>query len=199
MFTFRKKESAGNSGDVWLLVGLGNPGPKYAKNRHNIGFMAVDEIAADHGAQAFKSKFQGMIADIQLSGQKALALKPMTFMNNSGQSVAAAAKFYKIPPEKIVVFHDELDIAPGKVKVKKGGGAAGHNGIKSIDSHLGTQDYWRVRLGIGHPGDRAAVHNYVLGDFAKADADWLEALINTLSDRAILIVEQGAEQYGREV
>ncbi len=174
--------------DMWLIAGLGNPGDKYEKNRHNVGFMAVDEIGADHGFPPYKSKFQGVISQGSIEGAKVLLLKPMTYMNNSGQSVAAAAKFYKIPPERIAVFHDEIDLDPGKLKVKQGGGAAGHNGLKSIDAHLGGQNYWRVRIGVGHPGDKNKVHNYVLGDFSKSDIKWLEPLLESISQNAPLLV-----------
>ncbi|MCB9989343.1 MAG: aminoacyl-tRNA hydrolase [Rhodospirillales bacterium] len=162
---------------MWLLAGLGNPGDKYAGNRHNVGFMAVDGIADEYGFPAFRSKFQGQMAEGVIAGHKVVILKPQTYMNNSGQSVAAAAKFYKIPPARIIVFHDELDLPNGKMKVKKGGGAAGHNGLKSIDSHLNNKDYWRIRLGIGHPGDREKVHGYVLGDFSKTDRAGINELL----------------------
>lgn len=165
----------------FLVVGLGNPGPDYARNRHNIGFMAADVIVRRHSFGPWRAKFQGEIAEGQIGGEKVLALKPQTYMNLSGQSVAAAARFLKIAVEDIVVLHDELDIAPGRIKVKRGGGAGGHNGLKSIDSHLG-QEYRRVRLGIGHPGDRALVSGYVLHDFAKADEAWLVPLLDAVAD-----------------
>lgn len=171
-----------------LLVGLGNPGTSHAGQRHNIGFMAVDAIAARHGLGPFKSRFQGQAADGRLGGTRALLLKPQTYMNLSGQAVGQAARYHKLGPDSVVVFHDELDLAPGKVKVKTGGGAAGHNGLKSIDSHLGN-GYRRVRLGIGHPGDKARVHGWVLSDFAKADRDWLADLLDALADNAALLVE----------
>jgi PTH1 family peptidyl-tRNA hydrolase len=163
-----------------LVVGLGNPGPEYARNRHNIGFMAADELVRRHSFGPWRSKFQGELAEGVIGGDKALILKPMTYMNLSGQSVAAAARFLKIAVDDIVVLHDELDIAPGRLKVKRGGGAGGHNGLKSIDSHLG-QTYRRVRLGIGHPGDRDLVSGYVLHDFAKADQAWLETLLDAVA------------------
>lgn len=169
---------------MWLFVGLGNPGQKYQHNRHNIGFMAMDVFVRRHNFSDWSKKFQGEISSGTLGGEKIILLKPQTFMNLSGQSVQAAAAFYKIAPENIVVFYDELDLQPGKLRVKKAGGSGGHNGIKSIDSHLG-QDYWRVRLGIGHPGDKNLVSNYVLGDFAKADgAAWLEPLLDALAEHA---------------
>jgi peptidyl-tRNA hydrolase, PTH1 family len=164
-----------------LFVGLGNPGAQYARNRHNIGFMAADAIAARHGFGPWRGKFQGEIAEGRLRTEKVLMLKPGTFMNLSGDSVRAAAQFYKIPPGDIVAFHDELDLAPGRVRVKTGGGHAGHNGLRSIAAHMGP-DFVRVRLGIGHPGDKRQVTAYVLGDFAKADAEWLDPLLEAVAD-----------------
>jgi PTH1 family peptidyl-tRNA hydrolase len=161
-----------------LVVGLGNPGSEYSQNRHNIGFMAADELVRRHSFGPWRAKFQGMMAEGNVDGIKVLALKPMTYMNLSGQSVAAAARFLKIPVEDVVVIHDELDVAPGRVKVKRGGGAGGHNGLKSIDAHLG-QNYRRVRLGIGHPGDKDRVSGYVLADFAKAET-WVTPLIDSV-------------------
>ena len=166
-----------------LLVGLGNPGAKYAGNRHNIGFMALDRIAADHGATPWRAKFQGQVAEVRLGADKVLLLKPMTFMNESGRAVGEAVRFHKLAPEDVIVLHDELDLAPGKCRVKRGGGHAGHNGLRSIHAHLGP-DYRRVRLGIGHPGHKDAVAGYVLRDFPKADADWLDDLLRGLSDGA---------------
>jgi len=170
---------------VW--VGLGNPEPGMARNRHNIGFMALDVIAICHGFSPWRQRFKGLVAEGSVGGQKILALKPMTYMNNSGESVQAAAAFYKLPPEAITAFHDELDLAPGKVRVKKGGGAAGHNGLRSMDRMLGTPDYWRVRLGIGHPGDKARVLPYVLGDFGKDDRNWLIILLDAVAEAAPLL------------
>lgn len=166
-----------------LFVGLGNPGPQYARNRHNIGYMAVDRIALDHGFAPYRSKFQGQITEGNLRGSKVLILKPETFMNRSGQAVGEAARFYKIAPKDIIVFHDELDLAPGKIRVKQGGGHAGHNGLRSIHGHMG-EGYGRVRLGIGHPGHKDKVSPYVLGDFAKSDQDWLDDLLRGISDGA---------------
>ncbi|MGV6847283.1 MAG: aminoacyl-tRNA hydrolase [Marinibacterium sp.] len=166
-----------------LFVGLGNPGAKYARNRHNIGFMAVDRIAEDHGFDPWRSKFQGRIAEGRLGGQKVLLLKPETFMNRSGQSVGEALRFYKLSPGDVTVFHDELDLAPGKVRVKSGGGHAGHNGLRSIHGHIGD-GYHRVRLGIGHPGRKEMVAGYVLHDFPKADDTWIEDLLRGISDGA---------------
>ncbi|MDE4133430.1 aminoacyl-tRNA hydrolase [Phaeobacter sp. QD34_3] len=166
-----------------LFVGLGNPGAKYAHNRHNIGFMALDRIAEDHGFSPWKSKFQGEISEGTLDGTKVLLLKPQTFMNNSGQSVGEAMRFYKLTPADVTVLHDELDLAPGKARVKQGGGHAGHNGLRSIHAHIGA-DYARVRLGIGHPGHKDAVAGYVLRDFPKADEAWLDDLMRGISDGA---------------
>ena len=169
-----------------LFVGLGNPGAAYAGNRHNIGFMAVDHIAADHGFGPWKKTFKGLAAEGRLGDTRVLLLKPETFMNLSGQSVQAAMAFHKILPADVVVFHDELDLAPGKLRTKMAGGHAGHNGLRSIHGHIGDA-YGRVRLGIGHPGHKDAVADYVLHDFAKADADWLEDLLQGLSDGASLL------------
>lgn len=166
-----------------LFVGLGNPGGGYAKNRHNVGFMAADRIADRHGFSQWKGKFSAQLAEGLLDGEKCLLLKPMTFMNESGQAVGEAMRFYKLTPADVTVLYDELDLAPGKVRVKQGGGAAGHNGIRSITRHIG-EDFVRVRIGIGHPGARAKVHNYVLRDFSKADEDWLEPLLDAIADAA---------------
>ncbi len=171
-----------------LLVGLGNPGPEYAKHRHNIGFMAVDEIARHHGFGPFRAKFQGLVAEGKISSRKVLALKPKTFMNESGQSVEAARAFYKILPEDIIIFHDEIDLVAGKVRVKRGGGHAGHNGLRSIHAHIGP-DYGRVRLGIGHPGDKDKVTGHVLKNFAKADAQWVEKVLDALAEHAGLLID----------
>ena len=164
-----------------LWVGLGNPGGQYAHNRHNIGFMAVDRIAVDHGFGPWRSKFQGQISEGAVAGEKVLLLKPGTFMNLSGQSVAEAARFHKIDLSDITVFHDEIDLAPARIKVKLGGGHAGHNGLRSISGHLGDS-YGRVRLGVGPPGHKDAVPGYVLKDFAKADGNWLDDLMRGISD-----------------
>ncbi|WP_185983514.1 aminoacyl-tRNA hydrolase [Aureimonas mangrovi] len=171
-----------------LFVGLGNPGPQYAGNRHNVGFMALDEIHRDPSFSPWSKKFQGEISEGRIDGGKVLLLKPQTFMNESGRSVLAAASFYKIAPAGIVVFHDELDLPPGKVRVKTGGGHGGHNGLRSIDAHLG-KDYRRVRIGIGHPGDKDRVSPYVLSDFAKADATWLDPLIEAMARDASLLAK----------
>ena len=166
-----------------LWVGLGNPGGKYAGNRHNIGFMALDSVADDHGFGPWKSKFQAEISEGRLGSEKVLLLKPQTFMNLSGQSVGEAMRFYKLTPDDVTVFHDELDLAPGKLRVKTGGGHAGHNGLRSIHQHIGAE-YHRVRLGIGHPGHKDRVAQYVLNDFAKADQDWLDDLLRGICDGA---------------
>ncbi len=166
-----------------LIVGLGNPGAKYARNRHNIGFMAVDQIARDHGFPPWKAKHQGSLTEGRFGSARAVLLKPETFMNKSGDSVAAAMRFYKLTPQDVIVLHDELDLAPGKVKYKVGGGHAGHNGLRSIHNHLGP-DYARVRLGIGHPGHKDRVAGYVLHDFARADEAWLDDVLRGISDGA---------------
>jgi len=166
-----------------LLVGLGNPGAKYERNRHNIGYMAVDEIVHRHSFGPWRARFQGLVSEGKLGAEKVLALKPATFMNLSGQSVGEAQRFYKLGLDDIVVIHDELDLAPGKMKVKTGGGSAGNNGIKSLSQHLGP-DYRRVRVGIGHPGDKNQVANYVLRDFSKSDQVWVDDLIDAISGAA---------------
>lgn len=164
-----------------LIVGLGNPGAKYARNRHNIGFMAVDEIAAAHGLSPWRAKFQGQVSEGRIGSDKVILLKPEMFMNLSGQAVGEAARFHKIDPADVIVFHDELDLAPAKIRVKTGGGHAGHNGLRSIHQHIGP-DYDRVRMGVGHPGHKDAVAGYVLRDFPKADADWLDNELRGIAD-----------------
>jgi PTH1 family peptidyl-tRNA hydrolase len=166
-----------------LWVGLGNPGAKYAANRHNIGWMAVERIASDHGFSPWRGKFRGSLCEGTLGGEKVLLLRPETFMNLSGQSVGEAMRFYKLAPGDVTVFHDELDLAPGKCRVKSGGGHAGHNGLRSLHQHMG-EAYHRVRLGIGHPGHKDRVASYVLSDFAKSDRDWLDDLMRGISDGA---------------
>ncbi|MDR6265240.1 MULTISPECIES: aminoacyl-tRNA hydrolase [Rhodobacterales] len=166
-----------------IFVGLGNPGAKYANNRHNIGFMALDRIAEDHGFAPWRSKFQGKVSEGRLGSEKVILIKPETFMNLSGQSVGEAMRFYKATPDDITVFHDELDLAPGKCRVKQGGGHAGHNGLRSIHQHIG-ETYARVRIGIGHPGRKEAVAGYVLHDFSKADEVWIDDLLRGISDGA---------------
>ncbi|MGE4063169.1 MAG: aminoacyl-tRNA hydrolase [Rhodospirillaceae bacterium] len=164
-----------------LLVGLGNPGERYARNRHNIGFMAIDAIASRYRFSPWRARFQGLLAEGLVDGEKVLALKPHTYMNLSGQSVGEAARFFKIDPGEIIVMYDEIELVAGKVKVKKGGGSAGHNGIKSIDAHVGPE-YWRLRMGIGRPETKEQVHGHVLSDFAKADEEWLGRLLAAVSD-----------------
>ena len=171
-----------------LLVGLGNPGPRYAGNRHNIGFMALNEIAHRHRAGPWRQRFQGQCAELALGGEKLLLLCPQTFMNESGRAVGEAARFLKIAPADVIVFHDELDLAPAKLRVKCGGGNAGHNGLRSISAHIGN-DYWRVRMGIGHPGDKALVHAFVLNDFAKSEQPWVEDLCSACADLLPLLVK----------
>ncbi|MEN8837935.1 MAG: aminoacyl-tRNA hydrolase [Celeribacter marinus] len=181
-----------------LFVGLGNPGGKYAENRHNIGFMAVERIADDHGFAPWRSKFQGKVSEGTLGHEKVVLLKPDTFMNLSGQSVGEAMRFYKLTPADVVVFHDELDLAPGKVRVKTGGGHAGHNGLRSIHQHIGA-DYDRVRMGIGHPGHKDRVAGYVLSDFAKAEQNWLDDVLRGSSDGAAALASGDGGKFSNAV
>jgi len=186
-----------------LVVGLGNPGPAYAGNRHNVGFMAAEAIARRHGFGPFRARFQGEIAEGTVAGRPILVLKPMTYMNESGRSVGAAARFYKIPTEDILVFHDELDLAAGKLRFKEGGGHAGHNGLRSLHGHVGP-GYRRVRLGIGRPGDKAPgdqsrVVGHVLKDFAKADAAWLDPLLDAIAEQFPLLVRGDAGAFMSKV
>ena len=174
-----------------LFVGLGNPGAKYARNRHNVGFMALDEIASAHSFSPWRRKFQGAVAEGRLGGEKALLLKPETMMNLSGQSVGEAMRYMKLAPGDVTVFHDEIDLAPGKCRVKQGGGHAGHNGLRSIHQHIGP-DYARVRIGVGHPGRKEAVPGYVLRDFPKADEGWLDDLLRGCADGAPKLAEGDA-------
>jgi PTH1 family peptidyl-tRNA hydrolase len=169
-----------------LFVGLGNPGAKYAANRHNIGFMAVDEIAQRHGFAPWRRRFQGETAEGTLERERAVLLRPLTFMNDSGRAVQEAANFFKLAPAEIAVFHDELELPPAKLRVKVGGGIAGHNGLRSISAHVGNE-YKRVRLGIGHPGVKELVHGHVLSDFAKSDRPWVEALLDAVTDNVALL------------
>nr|WP_243429997.1 aminoacyl-tRNA hydrolase [Acetobacter sacchari] len=184
---------------IQLWVGLGNPEPSMSRQRHNIGFMAVDEIASRFGFSPWRKRFRGEVAEGRVGDAKVLLLKPMTYMNASGDSVREAATFYKIAPDAISVFHDELDLAPGKVRVKRGGGAAGHNGLRSTDRQLGVPDYWRVRLGIGHPGSKERVHGWVLGDFAKAEQPALAALLEAVADAAPFLAGGEPEQFMTKV
>jgi PTH1 family peptidyl-tRNA hydrolase len=170
-----------------IFAGLGNPGDRHAGNRHNVGFMAVDAIARRHSFSPWTRKFQGLVAEGRLEGEKILLLKPQTYMNLSGQSVGEALRFYRLEPSQLTVFYDEIDLAPAKVRLKRGGGAGGHNGIRSLDSHIGP-DYRRVRIGVGHPGARELVSPHVLGDFSKADRQWLDPLLDAIADNAGLLV-----------
>ena len=169
-----------------LLVGLGNPGSGYAFNRHNIGFMALDAIWRQHGFSPWRSRFQGAAAEGHCGETKCLLLKPATYMNESGRAVAAAKRFYKLEPDAVVVFHDELDLEPGKLRTKAGGGVAGHKGLRSIAAHIGP-NFRRVRLGIGHPGNRDLVHDFVLRNFAQGDRDWLQPLLAAIAEHAPLL------------
>jgi PTH1 family peptidyl-tRNA hydrolase len=178
-----------------LWVGLGNPEPNMARQRHNIGFMAIERIAQRHGFSPWRKRFHGLIAEGAIAGEKIVALKPLTYMNGSGESVQPAAAFFKIPVEGITAFHDELDLVAGKLRVKKGGGAAGHNGLRSMDRMLGSPDYWRVRLGIGHPGAKERVLGWVLGDFPKADQPWLDATLDAVADAAPMLATGKAEDF----
>ena len=181
-----------------LFAGLGNPGPAYAGHRHNVGFMAVEAIAAAHGFAGWRSRFQGLAAEGLLGGVRVLLLKPMTFMNESGRAVAEAMRFHRLEPDALLVFHDELDLAPFRVKVKQGGGVAGHNGLKSIAAHVGP-DFRRVRIGIGHPGHKDRVTPHVLGNWAKAEAAPLAALLADIADLAPLLAAGESERFMSEL
>ncbi len=183
---------------MFLFAGLGNPGSKYAGNRHNVGFMAVDEIVRRHGFSSWRKKFQSDASEGLLGGEKVLVLKPQTYMNESGRAVGEAVRFHNIDLDQVYVFYDELDLEPGKMRVKMGGGAAGHNGIRSIAAHLGP-DFKRVRLGIGHPGVKDFVMPHVLGDFAKADREWLLKLLESVAEQAALLVEGRDETFQSKV
>jgi PTH1 family peptidyl-tRNA hydrolase len=181
-----------------LFVGLGNPGAEHAFNRHNVGFMAVDAIAAAHGFPGWRKRFQGVAAEGKLGKEQVLLLKPQTFMNESGRAVGEAVRFYKLDLDDVVVFHDELDLATGKVRVKTGGGVAGHNGLRSLTAHIGN-DYVRVRIGIGHPGQKELVTGHVLHDFAKADHAWLEPLLSAIAQEAPYLAEGAADKFQSRV
>ena len=183
---------------MMILAGLGNPGQKYEGNRHNIGFMAVDEIIRRHGFTGPRFKFQGEAWDGTLGSEKVLILKPLTFMNDSGQSIGEAMRFYKIEPGDVVVFHDELDLEPGKLRVKLGGGTAGHNGLKSIGRHIGP-DFVRVRMGIGHPGQKHLVMPFVLRDFAKSEHEWLAPMIDAIAEHAALLTDEDISRFVNKV
>ncbi|MEI9901417.1 MAG: aminoacyl-tRNA hydrolase [Hyphomicrobium sp.] len=181
-----------------LFVGLGNPGGEYARHRHNVGFMALDKIAAAHGFGAWRKRFQGETAEGSIGGERVVLLKPTTYMNESGRAVGEAARFLKIPLEDIYVFHDEIDLAPAKLKVKAGGGNAGHNGLRSITAHLGN-DYTRVRIGVGHPGSKDAVAHYVLRDFAKAEYAWLDPMLDAIADAAPFLAKGDSARFLSQV
>ncbi len=193
LFPFLSQPADGEP--MWLLIGLGNPGDKYEKNRHNVGFMAVDRIAQENGFPAYKTKFEGLIAEGRIDGQKVAIIKPQTYMNESGRCVGPFAKFFKVTPNRVIVFYDELDLPPGKLRVKQGGGSGGHNGIKSLDAHLGRPDYWRVRMGIGHPGDKDRVTGYVLGDFSKEEQKWLPAWLDTIVSNVPLLLNDKSNDF----
>ncbi|HET9935812.1 MAG TPA: aminoacyl-tRNA hydrolase [Methyloceanibacter sp.] len=181
-----------------LFVGLGNPEQRHAFNRHNVGFMAIDAIAAAHGFADWRKRFEGLVAEGRLGQEQVLLLKPQTFMNASGRAVGEAIRFYKLKPGDVVVFHDELDLAPGKMRVKTGGGLAGHNGLRSMTSHIGS-NFTRVRIGIGHPGQSHRVKGYVLHNFAKADSAWLEPLLGAIAAEAPLLAEGTVEKFQSRV
>jgi PTH1 family peptidyl-tRNA hydrolase len=181
-----------------LVVGLGNPGSRYVGNRHNVGFMAAQAIARRHNIGPWRRRFQGVAAEGPLGGERVLLLLPGTFMNESGRAVAEAAHFYKLDLSDIIVIHDEIDLAPGKLRVKTGGGVAGHNGLRSISAHVGN-DYRRVRIGVGHPGDKDLVHAYVLNDFAKDERPWVEALCDIIADTAELLVKGEDSRFQNKV
>jgi PTH1 family peptidyl-tRNA hydrolase len=177
-----------------LIVGLGNPGEEHAGNRHNVGFMAVDRMAVRHRFQAWRRKFQGLVAEGEIGGEKCMLLKPQTYMNESGRSVGDAVRFLKIPIGDVIVIYDEIDLVPGKLKVKTGGGNAGHNGLRSISAHL-ENDYVRVRIGVGHPGSKDAVARYVLNDFAKAERAWVGAMLEAIAEAAPFLAKGDANRF----
>ena len=187
---------------MWILVGLGNPGKEYEGNRHNVGFMVIDEIAREYGLSAFKSKFEGEIVEGRIGDEKVVLVKPMTYMNLSGQCVQKVARFYKVTPNRIVAFHDEIELPSGKMRVKKGGGHAGHNGLRSLDSCLNSQDYWRVRLGVDRPrGEQAAmdVADYVLGNFTKMDMVWVRQMAEAVSKNIGLLLKCADAEFMNKV
>ncbi|MCF6367396.1 aminoacyl-tRNA hydrolase [Rhizobium halophilum] len=177
-----------------IIAGLGNPGSKYAGNRHNIGFMAADRLQQRSGFAPWSKKFKAQVSEGEIAGEKVLLMKPQTFMNLSGEAVGESMRFYKLGPQNIIAIYDELDLAPGKARLKTGGGHGGHNGVKSLDAHCG-KEYRRLRLGIGHPGAKELVHGHVLGDFAKADGAWLEPLLDALADNAEMLVRGEDSQF----
>ncbi|WP_310618967.1 aminoacyl-tRNA hydrolase [Flexibacterium corallicola] len=182
-----------------LFIGLGNPGPKYERNRHNIGFMAADEIHRRHGSfSPWRSRFQALTSEGTLDGEKILLMKPTTFMNESGRAAGEAMRFYKISPEDVVVLYDELDLPAGRFRMKTGGGHGGHNGLRSLTAHI-SENYRRVRLGISHPGHKDRVHQWVLGDFPKVDHEWLEPLLEAVADNAALLAKGHDNQFANKV
>jgi PTH1 family peptidyl-tRNA hydrolase len=182
-----------------LVVGLGNPGSRYARHRHNVGFMALDTIGRRYGVSGFRNRFKGEIAEAPIGGERRLLLKPQTYMNDSGQSVAAAAHFFKLDPAEIVVIHDEIDLRPGKLRIKRGGGNAGHNGLRSIDALLGA-DYWRMRIGVGHPGLKELVQPYVLQNFpADEMSSWVDPLLAAIADTIPLLLSGAPDAFMSEV
>lgn len=181
-----------------LLVGLGNPGPQHEKERHNVGFMAVERIARRHNFTGWMSRFQGALSEGRIAGEKVLCLKPQTYMNRSGQCVGEAMRFYKLDPSQVTVLHDELDLLPGRIRIKSGGSAGGHNGIKDIDRHIGTE-YRRVRIGIGHPGDREQVTGYVLGNFSRAEEPLRDALLDAMADYSEMLVSGRDSEFMSKV
>ena len=183
---------------MMLFVGLGNPGSQYEKNRHNVGFMAVSRIVENHNFSPWKNKFRGSISNGLLRNQKIIILKPNTFMNLSGQSVGEVIRFYKIPSSKVIVFHDEIDFPLGKLKFKSGGGHAGHNGLRSISEHIGS-DYIRIRIGVGHPGNKNAVANYVLGDFSKVEQETVTQILKVISTEAPDLTLENTTDFGKSI
>ena len=181
-----------------ILVGQGNPDAKYLRNRHNFGFMVLDAIASDYGFGPWRSKFQSQVSEGRIAGDKVLLMKPETFYNETGRAAQAAIKFYKLSAEDVTVFHDEIDLAPGRLRVKRGGGHSGINGIRSMIAHVGAE-VRRIRMGVGHPGDRSLVMPYVLADFAKADEAWRDAMIGACSKALPMLLEHGDERYQTEV
>ena len=181
-----------------LIVGLGNPGGKYAQNRHNVGFMAVDQFHQDHDFQPWRKRFSGEVSEGRIGRSKCLLLKPSTFMNESGRSVGEALRFFKLDLDDVIVLYDEIDLVPGKLKAKTGGGNAGHNGLRSLSSHIGN-DYHRIRIGVGRPAQKSQVSNHVLRDFSKSDQQWLEPLLDAISRKMEHFLEQGSARFLNEV
>jgi len=181
-----------------LIAGLGNPGSQYEHNRHNVGFMAVDEIHRHHSFAPWRKKFQALVSDGVINGAKVLLMKPMTYMNESGRAIREASNFYKLAPEQVLVIYDEMDLPPGKIRMKQGGGHGGHNGPRSVHAHVGA-DYRRMRVGVGHPGDKNRVTNWVLSDFAKADAAWLDPLLDAISENAEFLAKGEDAKFASKV